>query len=420
MFNAQTADARTATAREALTEEEAARHVADTAFRTGPPATVGVELEWLVRPTHDRLARTQPSIIDALLNETGTAPRHGHVTFEPGGALELSSHPAATLAECLGNTSADLSRVRAALDALGIRLLGSGLDPERPPRRVARSPRYTAMEQYFDREGRAGRWMMANTASVQINLDAGFESPGLLGYRERWRLAHRLGPVLAAAFANSPVKLGVPTGWKSMRQSVWSRLDPGRTGPVGDGDPREAWVRYALSADVMMVRFPDRPWLVPTRLSFADWIREGVPRRPTLDDLEYHLSTLFPPIRPRGYLEFRMIDAQPGDGWVVPLAVATALLDDAHAAGRAAEALEPLWRRPSAETPWWRAAKHGLDDPELAAAALGCFTAALEALPRLGAGPAATAAVEEFTAAYVERGRCPADDALDALTSASR
>lgn len=418
MFNAQTADARTATAHEALTEEEAARHVAENAFRTGPPATVGVELEWLVRPTHDRLARTQPSVIGALLNETGTAPRHGHVTFEPGGALELSSHPANGLAECLQRTSADLSRVRAALDALGIRLLGSGLDPERPPRRVARSPRYTAMEHFFDRQGRAGRWMMANTASVQINLDAGFERPGALGFRERWLLAHRLGPVLVAAFANSPVKLGVPTGWKSMRQSVWSRLDPGRTAPVGDGDPRDAWTRYALSAEVMMIRFPDRPWLVPTRLSFTDWIRGGGPRPPTMDDLDYHLSTLFPPVRPRGYLELRMVDAQPGNGWAVPLAVATALLDDPRAADRALEALEPLWERPSVETPWWRSARHGLDDAGLAAAALGCFAAAVEALPRLGVGPSVVAAVEEFTTEYVQRGRCPADDALDALMSA--
>ncbi|GIG67440.1 ergothioneine biosynthesis glutamate--cysteine ligase EgtA [Phytomonospora endophytica] len=415
MFNAPTADTRTPTAHEALTEEEATRHIAESAFRTGPPATVGVELEWLVRPTHDRLSRTPPSIIDALLNETGTAPRHGHVTFEPGGALELSSHPANGLAECLRRTSADLSRVRAALDALGIRLLGSGLDPERPPRRVGRSPRYTAMEQFFDRNGRAGRWMMANTASVQICLDAGHERAGTLGFRERWRLAHRLGPVLVAAFANSPIRLGEPAGWKSMRQSVWSRLDPGRTAPVDPGDPRDAWVRYALSADVMMIRFPDRPWLVPRGLSFSEWIRAGVPRRPTMDDLEYHLSTLFPPIRPRGYLELRMVDAQPGDGWTVALAVATALLDDPVAADEASAALEPLWERPSVETPWWRAAKHGLADPELAAAARGCFTAAVEALPRLGAGWSVTTAVEEFTADYVQRGRCPADDALDAL-----
>ncbi|MEV0645420.1 ergothioneine biosynthesis glutamate--cysteine ligase EgtA [Phytomonospora sp. NPDC050363] len=420
MFDAPTATARTSADHDALTEEKAFRHIADHAFRTGPPTKVGVELEWLVRPSHDRLSRTRPSIIDALLNETGTAPRHGHVTFEPGGALELSSHPADGLAECVRQMSADLTRVRAALDALGIRLLGSGLDPERPPRRVARSPRYTAMEQYFDREGRAGRWMMANTASVQICLDAGYERPGPLGFRERWRLAHELGPVLAAAFANSPVRLGRPTRWKSMRQSVWSRMDPGRTAPVGAGDPREAWARYAMSADVMMIRFPDRPWLVPTRLSFADWVRFGAPRRPTLDDLEYHLSTLFPPVRPRGYLELRMIDAQAGDDWIVPLAVATALLDDRYAADKALEALEPLSRKRSGDDPWWRAAHHGLADPDLAAAALGCFTAAHDALGRLGAGGPVADAVADFVARYVERGRCPADDALDRLKNASR
>ena len=116
-------------------------------------------------------------------------------------------------------------------------------------------------------------------------------------------------------------------------------------------------------------------------------------RRPTADDLTYHLSTLFPPVRPRGHLELRMIDAQPADGWIVPTAVATALLDDPKAADAAMAAAEPLWHGPgpgsarsrrSEADPWLRAARHGPADPALSRASRACFEAADEAL----AGPA--------------------------------
>ena len=90
-------------------------------------------------------------------------------------------------------------------------------------------PRYRAMERFFDREGPWGRTMMRRTASLQINLDSGDDSDGVTGYRSRWTLAHRIGPVLVAAFANSPLRGGRPTGWVSTRQANWGRMDPGRT-----------------------------------------------------------------------------------------------------------------------------------------------------------------------------------------------
>ncbi|GLZ76023.1 glutamate--cysteine ligase EgtA [Actinorhabdospora filicis] len=390
-------------ARTALTVGEAAEHIAAGAFRTGTPGRVGVELEWLVRPGRDRLDRADPARLAAQVTATG-APRHGSLTFEPGGALELSSLPASGLAECVRRTSADLARVRAALDPLGLSLVGLGLDPDRRPRRVRRSPRYSAMEAYFDRDGRAGRWMMANTASVQICLDAGHEEPGPLGHAERWELARLAGPVLTAAFANSPLRLGAPSGWKSTRMRVWSRVDPRRTAPIGTGEPRAAWARYALDAHVMMIRRDDGPWDVPRGLRLRDWLASG---GASLDDLEYHLSTLFPPVRPRGYLELRMVDAQSGDDWIVPLALATALFDDPEAGAKARAALRSL---PVVDV-WERAARHGLDDPSLARAARACFDAAIPALARLGAGALADP-VGEFAERYARRGRCPADDVL--------
>ena len=113
-----------------------------------------------------------------------------------------------------------------------------------------------------------------------------------------------------------------------------------------DADPRAAWIDYALSAEVMCVRRPgDEPWTAPAGLTFRGWLRGGGERPPTLEDLSYHLSTLFPPVRPRGHLEYRVIDAQAGDGWIVPAAVVTALLDDETASQAAMAAAEVLWHR---------------------------------------------------------------------------
>ncbi|MGW0581788.1 glutamate-cysteine ligase family protein, partial [Streptomyces sp. NPDC002920] len=257
------------------------------------------------------------------------------------------------------------------------------------------------------------------SASVQVCLDAGYEEPGPLGHGRRWRLSHLLGAVLVAAFANSPLLNGEPTGWRSTRQLLWTEIGAARAGgPPLDGEPRAAWARHVLDAPVMCLRRDGGPWEVPERLTFREWTRTGVPTR---EDLDYHMTTLFPPVRPRGHLELRMIDAQPGDdGWIVPLAVATALFDDPEAAETAYRTVKPLAERavplPAPHNPLWTdAARHGLTDPELHEAAVVCFAAALDALPRLGAGEAVLDAVAEYRDRHVLRGRTPADDQLDRL-----
>jgi glutamate--cysteine ligase len=275
------------------------------------------------------------------------------------------------------------------------------------------------METYFDRAGSWGRMMMRGTASVQVNLDAGEEGDGSHGYRSRWALTHRLGPVLVAAFANSPLWRGKPTGWRSTRQLVWARMDPGRTRPPdAAGDPRAAWAGYALDAALLCMREASaHGWTAPEGLTFRSWLRgaTGV-RPPTLADLDYHLTTLFPPVRPRGWLELRMIDAQRGDDWVVPAAVVATLLDDPVAAEAAWAATEPLCPD-GAVTPgegmWVRAARFGPADPVLGTAVLACFAAVDDALARDGAAGRLRSAVGGFARRYAERGRCPADDLLE-------
>jgi ergothioneine biosynthesis glutamate--cysteine ligase EgtA len=438
-----------------FTEADAEAHVHGICFKTGPPERVGVELEWLVRDRGDPALPVRAEQVAAALDpftpfeaETpaGEQGCQGHerrivryqipalasgatLTVEPGGQLELSSAPAVTLGELVEVTGRDLAVLREAAAAAGLELCGCGLDPLRPPRRVLDLPRYAAMEKFFDRDGPWGRRMMCGTASVQVCLDAGDDSLGESGYRSRWRLLHAIGPVLVAAFANSPLRDGRPAGWRSARQQVWANMDPGRTrapaAPLsGGGDPRDAWAAYALDAELMCVREPgSADWTAPPGLTFRDWVRDagsGALRAPTPEDLDYHLSTLFPPVRPRGHLELRMIDAQPGDGWVVPAAVAAALAADERAADAAMAAAEPVWDGPCPSSggrdPWLRAARSGPADPAISRASRRCFAAADAALARAAAPAPIRRAVAEFTERYVLQDRCPADDQLEEVT----
>ncbi|MET9441227.1 ergothioneine biosynthesis glutamate--cysteine ligase EgtA [Streptomyces sp. NPDC006610] len=413
--------------RSAVTEAEVEALVRGICFKTGPPRRVGVEVEWLVHELREPRLPVTSERLEAAYAALRTVPLRSALTVEPGGQLELSSPPAASLTDCVRTVSADLDAVRTALREHGLGLSGLGHDPWHPPRRFLREPRYDAMEACLDRTGPAGRAMMCTSASVQVCLDAGHEEPGPLGHVRRWWLAHQLGAVLVAAFANSPVVEHAPTGWRSTRQLRWTQIGSGRAGgPALDTAPREAWARHVLDAPVMCVRRDGGPWDVPEALSFREWTRTGLPRPPTRDDLDYHVTTLFPPVRPRGHLELRMIDAQPGDdGWIVPLAVTTALFDDPEAAETAYRAVKPLGERtrarPAPHNPLWlEAARSGLADPELREVAAQCFAAALDALPRLGAGPGITDAVAAYRDRYVSRGRCPADDLLDRLYGAGR
>ncbi|MFC1419936.1 ergothioneine biosynthesis glutamate--cysteine ligase EgtA [Streptacidiphilus cavernicola] len=403
-----------------LDEDAALAHIAASCFRTGPPHRTGVELEWLVRDRHDHAAAVATPRLERALSRLGSAdrlPNGGRITLEPGGQVELSSRPAPGVAPCLRETAADLALLQEALASADLVLEGCGLEPHRSPARVLDLPRYRAMESYFDHGGPWGRMMMRATASVQVNVDAGDDGDGPAGYRFRWALAHRLGPVLVAAFANSPLWQGIPTGWRSTRQAVWSYMDPGRTRPPApDGDPRAAWAHYALDARLLLLRRPSpASWTAPHDTSLRGWLR-GTPLDPppTLADAEYHLTTLFPPVRPRGWLELRMIDAQRGDAWQVPALLVSALLDDPVAALAAHRATTPL--TDGAEEPpwavWRRAARFGPADPELGTAVRACFAIAAASLTRNGTPEPLRAALDGFARRYPEQGRCPADDLL--------
>ncbi|MGH9025337.1 MAG: glutamate-cysteine ligase family protein, partial [Acidimicrobiia bacterium] len=193
--------------------------------------------------------------------------------------------------------------------------------------------------------------------------------------------------------------------------ATWLAIDPGRTAPVGGPEPCAAWGTYALRARVMLIRDGDavyEPVLEP--LTFGQWIADGHELGyPTADDLAYHLTTLFPPVRPRGWLELRMLDSLPDRWWPVAAAVVTALLDDEEAATSAALATAGTGDL------WIEAAHDGPSDPRLGAAGRACFAAAQEAFGRIGIDGVTQAVTAEYIDRYVDQGRCPADDLLDEM-----
>lgn len=395
--------------------EAAEAYVAGICFKIGPPKLVGLELEWLVHDRRQpdlplspaRLAaalgpHSPPALHDPPTTPAATLPNGSAVTVEPGGQVELSTRPAAGLADCLAAAASDARLLDARLADAGLTTLGAGADPHRAPTRLLDVPRYAEMEAYFDRRSPSGRTMMCSTAAVQPCLDAG-QSTGADSFVERWQTLHAAGPALVGMFANSPVLAGGRTGWKSSRQAAWLDIDPARTSPPETAaDPRAAYARYALQAPLLCIRRDDAPWSAPPGVTFADWLAGAVDTAPTYDDLSYHLSTLFPPVRANGHFEVRYLDAQPGDGWIVPTAVTWAITATAAARDRTVAAVEPVTGR------WVDAARDGLADPTLARAARRVAEIALDGLAEQP-GPIA-ARVAEFAERYTERGRCPADD----------
>ena len=344
--------------------------------------------------------------VEPALELICAASEKSPVTVEPGGQIELSGSPAGDILAAVTDMRRDVTSARLALAPLGLGLAHVGADPLRPPRRVNPRPRYRAMEQHFAATGKAeaGVVMMNSTAALQVNLQAGPET----GWSERIARAHRLGPTLLALSASSPWLSGRDTGWRSARQRAWAGLDPRACGPLpgyltgaGVADPAAAWAHYALRAPVVFVRTrSDDVAAVGRSVTFEQWatgaIRLGG-RLPTAADLDIHLTTLFPPVRLRGYLELRYLDMTPPRWWPAIAAVITTLMDDPVAADLASEATEP------AALLWRQAARAGLGDPILARCARRCLEIAD------GRVPAELATAVSDLAELVDASRCPGD-----------
>ena len=393
------------TATETVLDTGIARQRASQALACrGTRHRIGLELEWHVYDPTDHTRRIAPAEVHEAVTRLGALAPGVTTSVEPGGQIELDTPPLPLTACCrLAARAAEALHVR--LDAAGLVGVAVGADPLRRPQNLLDVPRYRAMATTFAARGDHGVAMMANTAAFQINID--LDANG-----ERWRLVHQLGPVLVAAFANSPVGPRGGTGWQSHRLATWWAIDPSRTRPVDHvGDPGEAWLRYALDADVLLIRRDGDAVAVTESFSFQRWLHEGHPLGPpTVDDFDYHLSTLFPPVRPRGYLELRFLDALGHPHWLVAAALVAGLVDT-HCVAAALAATEPATGR------WMDAARLGLADESLASMAADVTDIALAGLVRGNAGPEILEAVRAWRDGELARGHAPASSVRDRWVS---
>lgn len=287
----------------------------------GPRTTwVGVEQELISRDLRDGSVVT----IDRIRRSAGHSPYRDFLGFEPGGQVELSFPCARTVRALERRYRCDLDALRRDCAAIGVAVEALPVDPSRQVNDVPlqlNRPRYLGMQRHFDRIGPAGRQMMRLTASTQLCLDWWPGSDGL----EQWRLAQLAGPALAATFAAG----------SGSRLAIWLAVDPDRTafdGRLAGSDPVRAYAEFAAAAGTFAM--PGDTAATPESAPFWIWWQHRDNRSQAAVD--HHLSTLFPPVRPRGhYLEIRYLDAQPHDDVAIASAVfATLLYDDAtrHAA----------------------------------------------------------------------------------------
>jgi glutamate--cysteine ligase len=354
------------------------------------PRAVGVEIELI--PIHTETRRP------ALPRDTGApstaeiisrlAKRHGwleksvesdppswdvqdgaRISFEPGGQIEISSAPHASVSAVIDSTQALIGVLQGAMAAEGIELLARGVDPyndiDAVPLQLHRD-RYERMTRYFESIGPSGVRMMRQTAALQINLERG-EDP-----RFRWRLLNDLAPIIVGLFANSRDYAGKRTDWASYRSRLWRTLDPSRTGIIYDERGyAERYLGFALNAFAIRSGGEGRPYR-----TFREWMTE-----PEVDEAEwlFHLSTLFPEVRPKEYFELRSADTIEPVHLVAPLVFVTGLVYDPEISMSASEILafpEPMLLP--------RAASLGLKDPEVFGRAAVLLGLAIEGATRLG------------------------------------
>ena len=294
---------------------------------------IGTEHEKLVYKHEDRRAPSydEPCGIRDLLSELtefGWEPveengnvialkgEDGAISLEPAGQLELSGAPLENLHETCAETGRHLAQVKAIGERCGVGYLGLGMWPDKTREELPVMPkgRYEIMMRHMPRVGNLGLDMMLRTCTIQVNLDYASEADMV----QKFRVGLALQPLATALFANSPFTEGKPNGYLSYRSHIWSDTDPHRTGMLPfvfeDGFGYERWAEYMLDVPMYFV-FRDGKYIDAAGLSFRNFLDgklEVLPgERPTASDWWDHLSTAFPEVRLKSFLEMRGADGGP-------------------------------------------------------------------------------------------------------------
>ncbi|MGM0574291.1 MAG: glutamate--cysteine ligase [Myxococcota bacterium] len=345
------------------------------------------------------------------------------VTLEPGGQFELSGAPVDTIHETVAELRRHESELAHLQDRLPVRWLWVGANPVHRLDQIGWMPkhRYDIMKRYLPTRGRLAHVMMKSTCTVQANLDYGDEAD--MGRKLRTSMG--LSSIVTAMFANSPFVEGRPSGWKSYRAHVWNHTDPDRCGLLrwvfeGDAPTYERYRDYALKVPLFFI-VRDGRYLDCAGLPFEDFLRDGFQgHRATLDDWELHLTTLFPEVRLKTYMEMRSADCvKPPYLPALPAIWKGVLYDEA--AREAAWDLVKSWSFAERQQHRADAARYALQASVPRARYLTTDLAReLLDIARHGLARQAETYGHEDESVYLEplcvqvdQGRCPADDSLE-------
>ncbi len=350
------------------------------------------------------------------------------VTLEPGGQVELSGAPVETIHETCNEVQRHLAECRAVGSEIGTGLLGIGFQPKWRRDDIPWMPkgRYEIMRRYMPKKGKHGLDMMLRTCTVQVNLD--FESEACMV--KKFRLGLALQPIAVALFANSPFAAEKPTGYLSYRSFVWTDTDPDRTGILPfvfeDGMGFERYVDYMLDVPMYFV-YRDGRYIDVSGQSFRDFLRGKLPgypgALPTMGDWEDHLTTVFPEVRLKRFLEMRGADAGPWGRICALPAFWTGILYDDEAMTAAFDLIKD-WTLDDHALLRGEVPKHALKTPfrgrplrELAAAAVAISKAGLRRRNRLGARGRDEGCYLEPLEEIAELGVTPAEELLELYES---
>src|SRR5215217_6743619 len=291
----------------------------------------------------------------------------GNVSLEPAGQFELSGAPLKDLHESCAESGRHLQQVKAVGDRLGLGFLGLGMWPDKRRDELPMMPkgRYEIMLRHMPRVGNLGLDMMLRTCTIQVNLDYSSEADMV----KKFRVGLALQPVATALFANSPFTEGKPNGFLSFRSHIWSDTDDARTGMLPfvfeDGFGYERYLDYALDVPMYFV-FRDGRYVDVAGESFRDFLDgrlAALPgEKPRVSDWWDHLSTAFPEVRLKSFLEMRGADGGPWNRICALPALWVGLLYD-DAALDAAWELVKGWSMEEREALRNAVPKLGLDAP---------------------------------------------------------
>ena len=269
------------------------------------PRGIGALLEGMTRFGWERVLENGKLI--ALLRDNAS------VTLEPAGQLELSGAPLETVHETCSEVSAHLKEVQTVADEIGLGFLGMGFQPKWRRADMPWMPkgRYKIMRDYMPKVGSLGLDMMARTCTVQVNLDFSSEADMI----KKFRVGLALQPIATALFADSPFTEGQPNGYQSYRSQIWTDTDADRTGILDfvfeDGFGYERYVDYLLDVP-MYFSYRDGTYIDLAGKSFRKFLAGDLAElpstKPTLRDWADHMTTAFPEVRLKKFLEMRGAD----------------------------------------------------------------------------------------------------------------